>query len=558
MKKLLALIVLLASIMISPLTTHAMEYSIDHMKIDAFLQKDGMVDVTEVQVYSFEGKFKGITRTLIPKKGTQIIDVKATENGKKLKVEQDDNEYKIYRKGKDEEVTINLTYTIKNGVQRYSDVGQFNWPFFDESNESDYEQFDVYVHPPQPTEDVIAFGDEEAFGTANINDGGIVHFAMGKVPEGSNGNIRVAYDAELFPGTALTKDKPMREEILAAKTELQEKQAAFEERKEFLANLAPYIVGVFVFYFLGLCFYAWQKKRVTGMEMERRFPAVYFIPKADMSMPATISFMNSGIIGAEALTAALMDLVRKGYVKRKNEDTFDVVHRNTDYQHENFLIHWLFDTIGKNGVFRLEDLEKYTKKKANQSKYRKDFETWKQAVQDEVKSHHLYKKKTKIRVWAGLSSILLIPLVILFGVHELFMWVFFSILLFIGLGLFALFYRPRTIKGTKVVQQWKAFKEKYPEINVDEWNEQMDDDQKRAFIFGVGMNDKRMKKKNEQLLEAIPPTSYAGSDLVLFTAIAAASTSFESANNTASASSPGGTPGGGAGVGGGGGGSGAF
>ncbi|MGY0694844.1 DUF2207 domain-containing protein [Virgibacillus sp. FSP13] len=556
MKKLLALILLVASITIFPLTTHAMEYSIEHMKIDAFLQEDGTVDVTEKQTYTFDGEFNGITRTLIPKEDTQIINVKATEDGENLKVEQDENEYKIYRKGKDDRITIDVSYTIKNGVQLYSDVGQFSWPFFDEGNESDYGQFDVYVHPPKSTDDVIAFGDEEAFGTAKTKENGVVHFVMGEVPAGSNGNIHVAYDAALFPSATMTKEKPMRDEILQAKTELQEKQAAFEERKSFLENLAPYIVGIFAFYFLIICFSAWRKKHAIDMEIERRIPTVSFIPKAEMSIPATISFMNSGIIGAEGLTVALMDLVRKGYVKREDENTFHVVHRNTDHDHESDLIHWLFDTIGQNEVFHLKDLEAYTKSETNHSKYQKDYEAWKEAVQEEVKGYHLFEKKTKKRVWIGLSSIPLVPAAILFGIHELYMWMIFSGLLSFGLIVFAILYRPKTMKGVEISHQWKDFKEKYKKMDVDEWNEQMDDDQKRAFIYGIGTNDWRIKKKNEQLFAASP----SNSDMLLFMLIAtSASNNFDQANNTVSASSStGGTPGGGAGVGGGGGGSGAF
>ncbi len=532
-----------------------MEYSIENMKIDAFMQEDGTVDVTETQTYSFDGEFNGITRTLIPKEETQIVNVKATEDGKSLNVEQDENEYKIYRAGKDERITIDVSYTIKNGVELYSDVAQFSWPFFDEGNDSDYEQFDVYVHPPKSTDDVIAFGDEEAFQTAKTKENGVVHFAMGEVPAGSNGNIHVAYDAALFPGATMTEDKPMREEILQAKTDLQEKQAAFEERKSFLANIAPYIIGIFAFYFLIICIFARRKKRAIDMEIERRIPTASFIPKAEMSIPATISFMHSGIIGAEGLTVALMDLVRKGYVKREDENTFRVVHRNTDHNHESDLIHWLFDTIGENGVFHLKDLEKYTKNESNQSRYQEDYEAWKQAVQEEVKGYHLFEKKTKMRVWIGLSSIPLVPAAIMFGIHELYMWMVFSGLLFFGLIVFAILYRPKTMKGVEISHQWKDFKEKYKQMGVDEWNEQMDDDQKRAFIYGIGTNDRQIKKKNEQLFAASP----SNSDMLLFMVIAtSASNNFDQANNTVSASPTGGTPGGGAGVGGGGGGSGAF
>lgn len=515
MKKVIAFILVLAALIVSPLPALAVDYSIDQMQIDAFLLDDGNVDVTEQQTYTFYGKFNGITRILIPKEETKIVDVEATENGKKLKVEQADNEYKIHRSGKEEQVTIELTYTIEGGVEKYTDMAQFYWPFFDTSNESDYERFDVFVHPAKPTDDVIAFGYDEAMDTAATKADGTAHFAMGKVAEGKKGDIRVAYDTALFTNAALTADKPMRDTILKDKADLEAKQAAFEKRKSILNDWAPYIVGIFAVYFFALLYYAWRKKQATDMEVERSFQMAYFVPEADMSMPAIISFMRSGIVGAEGLTASFLDLVRKGYVKRKDEETFVVADRDTDHEHERHLIHWLFDKIGKADNFHFNDLKAYTAKKSNQSTYRKDYETWKQAVRREVDSHHLYRKKKKMRIWVALSGILLILPLVLFAVHGLPMWAIFSLLLALSLMLFALLYRPKTLKGSKVKQQWKAFGEKYPQLDTEAWNDQLDDDQKRAFIYGVGKNDKQIKKKNKQLLEPASGAHYANSDLII-------------------------------------------
>src|SRR5690625_2489640 len=161
MKKMMSFILVLAALLIFPLPALAVDYSIDQMQIDAYLLDDGNANVTEKQTYVFDGEFNGITRSLIPKEGTKIVNVEATENGEKRKIEQEDNEYKIYRSGKDEQVTIELSYTIEDSVERYPDVAQFYWPFFDKSNESDYEQLDVFVHPPEPTDKVIAFGRSE-------------------------------------------------------------------------------------------------------------------------------------------------------------------------------------------------------------------------------------------------------------------------------------------------------------------------------------------------------------------------------------------------------------
>lgn len=559
MKKISVLIIILARMLLFPLNALAVDYMIEETRIDAYLQENGDVQVTEQHTYSFEGEFNGITRTLIPKEGTAITEVSASEDGTALEVEQDDNEYRIYRDGEGETITINLSYLITGGVEVYPDVAQFYWPFFDKSNESDYQQLEVFIHPPEPTENVIAFGYDAAAGTAVVEDGGVTHFAMGTVGSGKNGDIRVAYDAGLFPGADLAGDQPIGGEILAAKTELEEKQAAFDSRKETLSSMAPYLIGVFMVYMLGVFFWAWRKKQAVKLEVERRFASAHAVPKQEMSLPATLSYMKQGMAGAETMTAALLDLVRKGYVKRENEDTFVAVDRNTEHKHEELLMQWLFDTIGTVGVFRFDDLATYTDDKANHKAYQEDFQAWKQAISEEVKNNNLTEKKAKQRTIIALTSVLLIPLAILFGIHELFISMTLAILLFLTLILFAAFYQPKTVKGARIYKEWLIFHKRYPDKNAKEWNEWMDDEQKRAFIYGFGINDSQLKKKNDEIAEQ---PGFANSDLIMFVILAAAvNQQFDRANSTASvaaASGGGGTPGAGAGVGGGGGGSGAF
>lgn len=49
------------------------------------------MEVTESHTYSFDGKFNGITRELVPKEGAKNSQVTGTENGQTLKVEKEDN-----------------------------------------------------------------------------------------------------------------------------------------------------------------------------------------------------------------------------------------------------------------------------------------------------------------------------------------------------------------------------------------------------------------------------------------------------------------------------------
>ncbi|MBP3950154.1 DUF2207 domain-containing protein [Bacillus suaedae] len=48
-------------------------------------------------------------------------------------------------------------YLIEDGVTAYADVAEFYWPFFDDRNDSSYEQLTITVHPPEPTSGKIYY-----------------------------------------------------------------------------------------------------------------------------------------------------------------------------------------------------------------------------------------------------------------------------------------------------------------------------------------------------------------------------------------------------------------
>ncbi|GAA0490237.1 DUF2207 domain-containing protein [Salinibacillus aidingensis] len=559
MKKIASICMILVLIVLFPIQVFAVDFTIEKTRIDAYLQQDGTVEVTESHTYQFDDDFNGITRTIIPKEGSTVEKFSASENGSSLEFElEDGNTYKVYREGDSgETITFDLTYTIQDGMEIYNDVAQFYWPFFDKSNESDYEELDVFIHPPQTTSNVIALGYDEAQQTAETANDGVVHFDMGRVKSDRNGDIRVAYPQELFPAASLTDNQSVREDILAEQQRLKDERAAFQDRQEKISDFAPYILGAFAILFLVLIWSAWRSHQVKKIEAERMYPEHTLVPKEVMSTPATILYMQSMPQNAYLVTAALLDLVRKKYVKQEDQNTFTVQQRNTEHSHEAFLISWLFDKIGKNGTFHTEDLEAYTNEKSNHKIFHEDMQTWSGMVANEMEGHNLKEKKTKQKWATGLVALLMIPFAIISGIHQLFVWMFAAITLFISLEAFALFYSPKTVKGIAIQNKWKAFQRNYPDTDVSKVKKWKDNDQLRAIIYAIGLNDKKMNKKSEQMINHLPAAQDSSHNISgLLVLSASVQQSFSQAEQTVSATT--GSAGTGAGAGGGGGGSGAF
>ena len=549
----------------------AVEFSITNVQIDAYLQENGKVDVKETHTYHFDGEFNGITREIIPKKGTRITDFKAMENEKPLRIEKEEYLNRIYRKGADETITIDLMYSIQNGVNVYSDVADFHWPFFDERNESTYEDLLITVHPPKTTDQVIAFGYDEAFKSEQITLDGSVLFKFGEVPYGENGDIRVAYDAALFPATPLTADKPMREEILKEKQDLLDAAASHVKTQEQLSTTAKIAIPIFTILLLILMFSTFMKAHFKKTAIVREASETLFIPEQTLSLPATLFYTNSSYLPAEAMAAALMDLVRKGYVIKEENDHFKVGNLPQEIlKHEKHFIHFLFHEIGSNDEFSFEDLANYTKWTSNHEQYHSSKHKWTQAIQEEIKEADLFEKSGKYRWVVGLSSVLLFPLLILFPIYDLFAWFAVTLGLFLTIIFYAMFYRPKTWKGLKITHEWKLVKKHLKELDVAHWKALTDDEKVRAYIYGIGIKDKNIIQESEKLVKSFEqPVQnlsyqhgiYTPVDIATIAYIGPmASSYFFSANqrtestvsSTSSSSSSGG------GTGGGGGGSGAF
>ncbi len=526
MKKWIILLTAVVMAGLFPVHSLAVEFNIDQTHMDAYLQKNGEVQVDEVYTYDFDGEFHGITRTIIPKKGATISNVEASENGKPLEVKQEDHTFKVYRAGKDETITIKLSYIIHEGMEFYSDAAQFYWPFFDSGNETTYHHLTIGVHPPVDSSPLAAVGYDKAYGTEKIVNDGSVLFKLGTVPAGKNGDIRVAYDPAIFsPGTL--KDGTILNEILADKENMEQKIARHQHRHELLQTLSPYLLGFFLLCLVLLVIRAVRKKNETARDSDQ------IELNDEMSLPATLAFVKSGKISTDILTAALLDLVRKGYIERNEDESFRVIHQETDHLHEATLIDWLFYEIGEEGIFTPEHLKAYVKNKKNHSTYQTDFSRWRSAVNEEVKENHLYQNGTKIRWTSVLLAVGMIPLAVFYPIYNLPIAMVVTMILAALFVSFAIVYRPKSARGLAVLRGWK---------------EGIQEDKFKQSIFDLGSG----------LYKGLPKNDYPmNQDVTVLILLAVTfQDGFHDANKTVYAATSAGT--GSGGVGGGGGGSGAF
>ena len=536
-----------------PVQVYAVDFEITDVEIEAQLNEDGTAVVTEQFTYDFEDDFEGITRGLIAKKGTSIEDFSASENGNPLKVEMDDGLYKIYREGdSDETVQIELTYKIVDAVEKFEDGAEFYWAFFDENNESDYGNMTIAISPPAPDSSTEALGYGEAFETERVLNEGAAVFEMGNVPAGKNADVRVIFEAGLFPAAAAAGGT-VRDDLAADRKQQENEAAIFAQNQRTAKDIGtPVIVALGALLLGGILlawFRAYRRKRTL-----RNQPYEFFVPKETMSIPALLYFTHTAFLSPNAMSAAIMELMRKGHIRQLAEDHFELINRQTEHSHEDALIRLLFDQIGDGNEFTLEQVEIYTKNEDNHDDYNEGVDKWNKGIAEEVKAHNFREKHTGLRWAAGMLSVIFIGLAIYTGIYELFALMAASIVLAMLAFGFAIGYSPITREGHEVRSNWRRMKEAMRELPAEQWDRLTKDEKQRAYAYLLGSDQKTAERKAAVFTSAESAADGSGFIMnpVFMTAI------FVSAGTTASVSASGGVAGTGAGVGGGGGGSGAF
>ena len=572
------LFVALLAFLVLPTTVGAVDFSISDVKINAQLGSDGTVQVKEKHTYDFDSKFNGIIREIQPKKGASIEGFAAFEKGKELEIEKQNAEYRVHRKGKNEVIVFDLEYTIANGMEKYNDGAQFYWPFFDRRNETDYGNMTITVVPPGKASDVLFIGYDSAEETGKVQPDGTVVFSMGEVYSGNNGDIRVVYEPSLFPAmTAMDGDiRP---------TVIEDQEIAEKLRAEFIENqktagivggvsVALGILGVGL---IGFFANAGRKRydREANYQMESNG---FYVPTSDMSLPALLLFKKN-VVSVELMSAALLDLVRKGYVKQVSDEEFVLVDANVTLEHEKQLIQLLFFQIGHDKKFTLTELKSYTKEKKNYEAFDKKFKTWKDLLKAELNQYELKVKTTKERVILSLIGVLGIGVAIYFVYYELyFQLVIVGILTLVAFG-FALFYSPYNYEGTLLKSEWERVEKWMKELDTKKWEGLSLDDRFRVLIYGVGVKhpeldayykdfvsaqkqlDQNRNHQDERYRHDMQDSNYGNAyygSTVYNPVFLAGSFNQASSNVSANAPSSDSSSGGGGGTGGGGGGSGAF
>ena len=444
--------------------------------------KNGDIQVNEIFEYDFDGDFNGVIRTIGIKGSDGFKYFKASEyfpQDKELEYTQslaaDMVTYKIYDKSSNERKLFLLEYQLKNVVILYNDTAEFYWKFFDESNTSPIGHIKIEIELPSTevsAEELKVFGHGPLDGKVSIREDGKIVYEVFGLSAREMVEARILFPTSMIPDSTKIINQSKFAEIM--KEELGwAKKADREMYFNIIGFLLALLVVLFNIFLAIRLYFKYDRELKPEVEMD------YYRELPQDITPAVLSkLMSIQGVGSKDIMATLMDLVRKKYLKieeipkgRKKDYKFISIEEGDTTnlkEHESYLIHWLFYSIGNGTSVTLKEIKDYAKASRTQSSFRHNYNKWVKKVGEEFKKYNYFgeskeglKTAGKVVLMEFAGVFLLFALGALLKMQLLMIIPLLLAVSFTGFGviIYGALIRKKTQTGINEYTKWRAFKQ---------------------------------------------------------------------------------------------------
>ena len=616
------IITLLLIVMAIPTAFADGSVKIDKYTIYAQVDTDGSMTIQEIMTYNFRGSFNGALRDIDVSGSGGIEDINiyvsaeiapdTLDTSRLLKFTKvdganrgDDGVFTIEDQGsikgltifspsQNERKTFVITYILKDVVTKYEDIAELYWQFIPGGWDFDLENVDVHINIPKgaSVEDLKIFGHGPLTGESTRVDGQNLLLTAPKIEPGEFLEARLLFPTDLVPDVRETIREDVKEDIMDEERGWAEEANIERERHRTYYALTNALVILLLVIYIIIFVHVYRKydkeHRVNkDIRYYRELPGDY--------SPAVMSVLYSfGSVGTKDITATMMDLVRRGYlkldtaeierrvlfVKKKEEDyIFTRTNKQDDglRPHESYLLDWFIGKIGNGASMSLNALTSYTQSTSGARSFQNNYQAWQTKVRAEAKSEKFFDENLGtgklIGGTTGVLGIIISIFIMSLGNGLGFISLTSGILMLI----YSIAFKRRTPYGAEQYNLWKAFRRFLLEFsNIKEYTPPSIVIWEHYLVYAISLGV--AKEVISQLKIVIPPEELTNPSLTyLYTASATrhfmamdrienTTRTMERTINTAIASSTesstmgtgGGFSGGGGGGGGSGGGGGAF
>lgn len=495
MKKLMAIMGFTILFLFGVATPNVMaqSYEISNYDVLVKIQEDGSALFTERISYDFEGEFNGVLFNLdySPHPTPTDISVAVEEEGKPAVSYQKDSSkqpgtyemtdtgeflnFTVYNPVANARRTVIYSYRVPEMVTNFNDTAQFNRKVIGAAWDDELMDVDVQIELPAAVEpgELKAWGHGNANGNVTLVENRIVNLTIDLNPANTFVEANVLFPTYVTWENPNTVAENRLDQIINAEEAMQKER---EARHQTLV-IAGIIVGIIAPLF-ALIVLLWLKKKNNQSN-----PNPYVAPDHLYTLPDDMSpaVMNKAVFGHEpdsqAVTATILDLVRRGYLKMTEipyDDYYDYELEKlkepdaTLSAHEKQLMKWFLQTAGDGKSVTFSYIESLSAETTIGERFYKAQMLWEKEVRDEAADHaakyaapHAAAAKSWSLAALFATIIFFIVLTIGFFIFDLPGWLFLLGLAGLVLGIYVVVYNfkhpPLTPEGDKWRKDWQAF-----------------------------------------------------------------------------------------------------
>ena len=423
----------------------------------------------------------------------------------------------------DDMATFHFHFVIQGMVTSYNDCAELNYILFEEFG-CKVKKLGVTVTLPDNDadfEDVYCYGHGLNRGSIKQNGTQSIDYVSKNIGASDELEMRIVFPTSLVnninDNNVIAVN--MKDKIVTYENDL--------HNKDVIRNIVAIIINVVtVAVVVGMVLITIHVYKKYDKEFTPKFDKEYLRELPFKYTPAEMGYLYYfGKTNDEDVTATLLDLIRRGFVKMdyfgetdaKDPDfTFSLNQdklNSNGYElldHEKHLITWFFNHIGNGSEVTIKQIESYGKKYNNATQFESDGKKFKSTILQECKGRdwflNLKTGKSKASSFAMIpigAGILFFIVCSLFVISAMVNYVILAVVTVVYLGYVATI-KKRTVNGNEEYAQWKAFghfledfstMEDYPMPGLEIWEEYL------VYATTLKLADKVMEQLKVKLPE---------------------------------------------------------
>ena len=484
----------------------AKDYSFPRVVVEAVVQADGAVRMTEHRTFRFDGSFSEADYNLSRAGFDVVRDIEVSENGNPytLNTSRKDNTYRVrerdkrvdirwYYRARNEDRTFTISYVLEGAVVRGPEHAEFFWTYLTDGWEKPTDELEVRLRFEQPVEGAelhhFLRGASSKVETTISSDG--ILLAGDNLSSSDHVAMRAVFPASLVPMAPINDAEFTLAQVLHDEAEHAEKEARAAERRERRAVRWSYIslvLSLLTVVFFGMVY---RRYRPNKPQLAEDFPKQTTEIPSDHPPALAAMFVSQFYVGAQSVVATLFDLCRRGYFRIvQGEEKRSFLSKETPFEihlgdvrpSPDDLRDWEQEVV-RLVVDRMSEGEREIKKifDLNKSKNRKWYANWQKLLKADYDSYELTHPENSKAISANILAQMPLTAASIAAIAFAGPIGALPLALSIGAISFSGLVWHRTEKGERLYRGWRAYLRGLQKASPEDLEGDID----RHFVYAV-------------------------------------------------------------------------